>query len=432
MNLEADDVLLLPNDNNHLNRKSMKIQTGLLSLLLLCTSCGVKNTASTDVVKDNFDFASQQLKYAFTEIDSVKNNFTDEQKERLLFAPRNIEPDGSLRLVASRDWCSGFFPGELWYMYEYTKDNYWKQKAEEFTAPVEREKTNAGTHDMGFKVYCSFGNGYRLTGNKEYKEIMLQSATTLITRYKENVGCIRSWDHGRDKWQCPVIIDNMMNLELLYWAFKESGDSIYYNIAVNHARTTMKNHFREDYSSYHVVDYDTITGAVLHKHTHQGYAHESAWSRGQAWGLYGYTMCYRETRLPEFLKQAKQIAGFIFSSKTLPEDLIPYWDYNAPRIPDEPRDVSAAAVTACALYELSTYVSDMSMQYKVWADAILDNLTKNYRARLRGDRGFLLLHSVGSGNHNSEMDVPIIYADYYFLEALLKKAKLEETGSAVL
>ena len=253
----------------------MKIQTGIFSLLLLCSSCGVRNTASTDVVKDNFDFASQQLKYAFTEIDSVKSGFTDEQKERHLFAPRNIQPDGSLRLVASRDWCSGFFPGELWYMYEYTKDNYWKQKAEEFTAPVEREKTNAGTHDMGFKVYCSFGNGYRLTGNKEYKEIMLQSAATLITRYKENVGCIRSWDHNRDKWQCPVIIDNMMNLELLYWAFKESGDSIYYNIAVNHARTTMRNHFREDYSSYHVVDYDTITGAVLHKHTHQGYAHDS-------------------------------------------------------------------------------------------------------------------------------------------------------------
>lgn len=401
-------------------------------MLLVCSSCGVKNATSTDVVKDNFEFASQQLKYAFTEIDSVKASFTDEQKERQLFAPRNIQPDGSLRLVASRDWCSGFFPGELWYMYEYTKDNYWKQKAEEFTAPVEREKTNAGTHDMGFKVYCSFGNGYRLTGNKEYKEIMLQSAATLITRYKENVGCIRSWDHNRDKWQCPVIIDNMMNLELLYWAFKESGDSVYYNIAVNHARTTMKNHFREDYSSYHVVDYDTITGAVLHKHTHQGYAHESAWSRGQAWGLYGYTMCYRETRLPEFLKQAEKIAGFIFSNKTLPEDLIPYWDYNAPRIPDEPRDVSAAAVTACALYELSTYVSDMSVQYKVWTDTILDNLTKSYRARLRGDRGFLLLHSVGSGNHDSEMDVPIIYADYYFLEALLKKAKLEATGSAVL
>lgn len=410
----------------------MKIQIGIFFLLLLCSSCGSKQPVLTDVVKENFDFASQQLKYAFTEIDSAKSRLSDKQKERFVFSPRNIQPDGSLRLVASGDWCSGFFPGELWYMYEYTQDNFWKQKAEEFTAPIEREKMNAGTHDMGFKVYCSFGNGYRLTGKKEYKDIMLQSAATLITRYKKNVGCIRSWDHNRDKWQCPVIIDNMMNLELLYWAFKESGDSVYYKVAVNHARTTMKNHFREDYSSYHVIDYDTITGAVLHKHTHQGYSHESAWARGQAWGLYGYTMCYRETKLPEFLKQAEKIADFIFSSKTLPQDLIPYWDFNAPQIPNEPRDVSAAAVTACALYELSTYVSDMSEQYKLWADVIVENLTKGYRAALRDARGFLLLHSVGSGNHNSEVDVPIIYADYYFLEALLKKAKLEETGSAVL
>lgn len=410
----------------------MKIRTEILLLLLLCSSCETKNNVSTDIVKDNFDFASQQLKYAFTEIDSVKNNFTVEQKERILFAPRNIEPDGSLRLVSSSDWCSGFFPGELWYMYEHTKNDYWKQKAEEFTTFVEREKTNGGTHDMGFKVYCSFGNGYRITGNKKYKDILLQSAATLITRYKEKVGCIRSWDHNTDKWQCPVIIDNMMNLELLYWAFKESGDSIYYNIAVNHAHTTMKNHFRADCSSYHVVDYDTITGAVLHKQTHQGYSDDSAWSRGQAWGLYGYTMSYRESKLPEFLEQAKKIANYIFTNKTLPKDLIPYWDYNAPNIPQEPRDASTASISACALYELSMYDADNATKYKKWADRILENLTKNYRAALNSNRGFLLLHSVGSGNTNLEVDVPIIYADYYFLEALLKKNKLETTGSAIL
>lgn len=409
----------------------MKLQTGFITLLLLCSACEVKQN-NTDVVKNNFDFASQQLQYAFTEIDSAKANLSEKQRESLPVSPRNIQPDGSLRLVASRDWTSGFFPGELWYMYEYTKDNYWKQKAEEFTAPIEREKMNGGTHDMGFKVYCSFGNGYRLTKSKSYRDILLQSAATLITRYKDRVGCIRSWDHSRDKWECPVIIDNMMNLELLYWAFKETGDSTYYKIAVNHARTTMKNHFREDYSSYHVVDYDTITGQVLHKHTHQGYAHESAWSRGQAWGLYGYTMCYRETKLPEFLEQAKHIANYIFTSKTLPEDLIPYWDYNAPDIPNEPRDVSASTVTACALYELSMYDAENASLYKKRADKIMENLTKNYRATLKGDRGFLLLHSTGAASSNSEVDVPIIYADYYFLEGLLKKAKLEETGSAIL
>lgn len=224
-----------------------------------------------------------------------------------------------------------------------------------------------------------------------------------------------------------------MNLELLYWAFKETGDSLYYNIATNHALTTLKNHFRDDFSSYHVVDYDTITGAVLKKQTHQGYAHESAWSRGQAWGLYGYTMAYRETGRPEFLEQAKGIANYIFTNPTLPEDLVPYWDYQAPNIPDEPRDASAAAVSACALYELSMYDKENAPKYKEWADKIVDSLNgENYRAQLNGDHGFLLLHSVGSGNSKSEMDVPIIYADYYFLEALLKKQKLETTGSALL
>lgn len=410
----------------------MKLQLGLLSSVLLLSSCGANKETANDIVKDNFDFASEQLKYAFTEIDSAKAGLSDKERERGAFSPRNIDDNGALHLVASRDWCSGFFPGELWYMYEYTGDDFWKNKAEEFTAPVEREKTNGGTHDMGFKVYCSFGNGYRLTQNPAYRDIMLEAASTLCTRYKDKVGCLRSWDHNRDKWQCPVIIDNMMNLELLYWATKASGDSTYYNIATNHARTTMKNHFRDDNSSYHVVDYDTITGAVLNKHTHQGYAHESAWSRGQAWGLYGYTMCYRETKDESFLDQAKKIADYIFNSPTLPEDKVPYWDYNAPNIPDEPRDASAAAVAACALYELSMYDPDNAEKHIANADKIVESLTNNYRASLNGDRGFLLLHSVGSGNSNSEVDVPLIYADYYFLEALLKKAALAKTGSAVL
>lgn len=409
----------------------MKIKTGILSFLVICGACTSTNDKSVDVVSANFEFADEQLRYAFQEIDSVRLNFSEEQKQKELVSPRNIEADGSLHLVASRDWTSGFFPGELWYMYEYTQDEFWKNKAQEFTLPLEREKLNGRTHDMGFKVYCSFGNGYRLTKDPQYKEVMLQAAATLITRYKDKVGAIRSWDHNTDKWQSPVIIDNMMNLELLYWAFKESGDSTYYHIAVNHARTTMKNHFRDDYSSFHVVDYDTITGQVLNRHTHQGYAHPSAWSRGQAWGLYGYTMCFRETALPEFLEQAKHIATYIFTNKTLPEDLIPYWDYNAPAIPNEPRDVSAATVTASALYELAMYDKENAAQYKEWADTILKNLTDHYRASLNNDRGFLLLHSTGSFPHNTEIDVPIVYADYYFLEALLRKSKLEKTGNAI-
>jgi hypothetical protein len=287
---------------------------------------------------------------------------------------------------------------------------------------------NGSTHDMGFKMYCSFGNGYRLTQNEHYKEILLQSARTLSTRFKPKAGIIRSWDHNRDKWQCPVIIDNMMNLELLFWATKESRDSTFYHIAVSHALTTMKNHFRLDNSCYHVVDYDTITGKILDKNTHQGFSNESAWARGQAWALYGYTMCYRETRLPEFLRQAQKIEEYLFNNKNMPEDLIPYWDFNAPNIPNEPRDVSAATIIASALYELSQYDLKDGKRYKANADKIIENLTNHYRANLYKDNGFLLLHSTGTKPTNTEVDVPIVYADYYFLEALIRKYRLEKTG----
>ena len=407
----------------------MKSKTGLVSILMICTAFS-QAPQKTEVVKDSFDFAARQLEYAFTQIDSVKAVASKKSPKRKLVSPRTIEDDGTLKMVSSGDWTSGFFPGELWYMYEFTQDDYWRKKAQDFTALIEDQKTNRATHDMGFKMYCSFGNGYRLTKDAAYKDILLESATTLITRYKPAVGCIRSWDHNRDKWQCPVIIDNMMNLELLYWAFKETGDSVYYMVATNHARTTMKNHFRDNYSSYHVIDYDTITGKVLHKHTHQGYAHESAWARGQAWGLYGYTMCYRETKLPEFLCRAENIANYIFTNPAMPEDMVAYWDFDAPGIPDEPRDASAAAVMACAMYELSMYNVEKAGQYKKWADTIVESLSRNYRAPLDGDYGFLLLHSTGA--RDFERDVPLIYADYYYLEALLKKAKLEKEGTAIL
>lgn len=403
------------------------------ALLLAMVSC--KTDEKQNLVKNDFDFAANQLTFAMTQIDKAIAEETPESKERRekrnwssLINPRSIGKDGKLELVVSRDWTSGFFPGELWYMYEYTKDEKWEKAARKYTDPLEREKINGTTHDMGFKVYCSFGNGYRLTNDENYKNILLESAYTLISRYKPNAQVIRSWDHSSDKWKCPVIIDNMMNLELLFWAFKESKDSVFYNIAVNHAKTTMKNHFRNDYSSYHVVDYDTITGDVTAKQTHQGYSHESAWSRGQAWALYGYTMCYRETNIPSFLEQAKHVADFIFSNPNMPEDLIPYWDFDAPEIPNEPRDVSAATVIASALYELSLYDTANSQKYVNWANTILENLTNNYLAKSGQDAGFLLLHSTGSKPGNFEVDAPLVYADYYFLEALLRKQKLEETG----
>lgn len=344
------------------------------------------------------------------------------KKKPEVVSPRTIAPDGSLKLIPSNDWTSGFFPGVLWYLYELTGDKKREEQARAFTANIEEEKMNGDTHDMGFKIYCSFGTAYRLTKDPEYKEVIIQAAKTLSTRFNQVVGCIKSWDHNNDKWGYPVIVDNMMNLELLFAATRLSRDSSFYKIAMSHANTTLKNHFRPDFSSYHVLDYDTLTGKVVKKSTHQGFSDESAWARGQAWGLYGFTMCYRETRNPVYLRQAEHIAGFILNNPDLPEDLVPYWDYNAPNIPHEPRDASAAAITASALYELSTYSTNGSYYHKK-ADQILKSLTKNYRSPLGENKGFILLHSTGAKPANSEIDVPIEYADYYYLEALIRSGK---------
>lgn len=413
----------------------MRLKKQIAILALGAGFAGCTPQPATNLIEDNMEFAQQQLRFAFDEIDYAIVNESPESRAKRekngwgeLTNPRNSEPDGTLNLVPSKDWTSGFFPGELWFLYEYTQNNFWKKKAQQHTDILEKEKMNGSTHDMGFKVYCSFGNGYRLTQDEHYKEVLLQSARTLATRFKPAAGIIRSWDHSTAKWACPVIIDNMMNLELLFWATKESKDSTFYRIAVDHARTTMKHHFRPDFSSYHVIDYDTITGQVLKKNTHQGFADESAWSRGQAWALYGYTMCYRETRLPEFLEQAQNIEKYLFTHPNMPEDLIPYWDFDAPGIPDEPRDVSAATVIASALYELSLYDPEKGERYRSNADKIIENLTKHYRAMLKKDNGFLLLHSTGTKPTNTEVDVPIVYADYYFIEALMRKNKLEKTG----
>ncbi|WPU91992.1 glycoside hydrolase family 88 protein [Mucilaginibacter sabulilitoris] len=379
------------------------------------------NAFSQTDVAQAFSFAQKQMALMLKEVDSIKKADPDKS---MLVSPRTLSADGKLVMVASKDWCSGFFPGELWFLYEYSKDKTWMELAKKFSANIEKEKTNGITHDMGFKVYNSIGNGYRLTNDSHYKEVIIEAAKTLSTRFNPVVGSIKSWDN-RPQWKFPVIIDNMLNLELLFEATRLTGDSSYFKIAVAHANTAMKNHFRADYSSYHVVDYDPETGKVLHKQTHQGYADESAWARGQAWGLYGYTMCYRETHNKVYLQQAEHIARFIFSNPNLPADLVPYWDYNDPAIPNVPRDVSAAAITASALYELSTY-SKNGKDYRSKADKIINILSTRYEAPAGSNMGFLLLHSTGHKPNHSEIDVPIIYADYYFLEALLRKQRLNK------
>ena len=386
----------------------------------------------TDV--DNaYAFACKQLTFAIDCANKAKKEEQNAAKRRV--TPRTLRMDGSLALVHPHDWCSGFFPGSLWQVYAYTHDDYWRQQAISFTWPIEEAKWHKGTHDLGFMMYDSFGKAYELTGERSYKDVVLQSAKTLITRYSPKVKSIRSWDHNRDKWQYPVIIDNMMNLEMLFRATQLTGDSIYWKVAVNHANTTLKNHFRPDYSSYHVVDYDSQTGDVRMKCTHQGYSDDSFWSRGQAWGLYGYTMSYRFTKDPAYLKQAEGIAGFFLNLPNMPEDFVPYWDMKAPEVDGlkthvavqgVPRDASAAAIFASGLYELCNYVSaEKSKQYRAIADKIVTSLNNHYQAAPGTACGFLLLHSTGHLPGNSEIDVPLNYADYYYLEALARKATLD-------
>lgn len=346
-----------------------------------------------------------------------------------LVSPRTLE-NNKLKLVASKDWTSGFFPGELWYLFELTKNEKWKQEAIKFTNLIEAEKLNATTHDMGFKVYCSFGNAYRLAPSDNYKAVIIQSAKTLATRFNPKVGLIRSWDHHQEQWKFPVIIDNMMNLELLFEATKLSGDSSYYKIAVTHANNTMKNHFRPDFSSYHVIGYNPETGLVEKKNTHQGFSDASAWARGQGWALYGYTLCYRETKDPKYLKQAENVAKFIFTNKNMPKDLVPYWDFDAPNIPNEPKDVSAATVIASALFELSTYCNQQK-EYLSKANQILKSISENYTSALGTRSGFILDHSTGSKPQNSEVDVPLSYADYYYLEAIVRGNRLKNHQSVI-
>ena len=336
--------------------------------------------------------------------------------------------DGEIVYVPTDDWVSGFFAGTLWYMYELTGAEMWAGHARKHTEILDSIQYLTCHHDVGFMIYDSYGNGLRLKNIPEYKDVCVTTAKSLSTRFRPGAGIIQSWNVDRGwqserGWKCPVIIDNMMNLELLFKATEFSGDSTYAKIAISHADKTMENHFRPDYSCYHVVDYDPETGEVLHRCTAQGYADESAWARGQAWALYGYTTAYRFTGYDRYLRQAENVAGFIFNDPNMPEDLVPYWDFDAPDIPDTYRDVSSAAIIASALYELGYLTGNTSYFEK--ADRIIASLsTPAYRAAQGTNGGFILMHSVGSIPHGSSIDVPLNYADYYFLEALIRKRNI--------
>lgn len=388
--------------------------------LLLTLGCIPAKEKKVDFIEDNIANAVEQH--------TIQTDIIE--KSGKILNPRTVDTEGNIEYIPIDDWCSGFFPGNIWYTYKLTGDGKWLPLARKYTEALDSVKHLKWHHDVGFMIGSSYLNGLRIAGIPEYKDVVVETARSLSTRFRPGAGVIQSWDadrgwQGQRGWKCPVIIDNMMNLELLFEATRLSGDSTFYNIAVSHANTTMANHFREDNSCYHVVDYDPQTGVVRKRQTAQGYADESSWARGQAWALYGYTACYRYTQDEKYLEQAEKVYDFIFNNKNLPEDLVPYWDYDAPNIPDEPRDASAAACTASALYELSTYLPQKG--YKEVADKIMESLgSPAYRAEQGTNGNFILMHSVGSIPHGSEIDVPLNYADYYFLEALIRKRDLEK------
>ena len=397
----------------------MKNYVAICLLSLMVSGCTTTLEPSMEHMVDYaLNRAVEQYKHMYSVMDSIPE-----------MLPRSIDKNGALETSDSYFWTSGFYPGTLWYLYEYTGDEQLKEMASKMSDRVEIQKYNKDNHDVGFMINCSFGNKYRLLGDTSCMDIVTTTARSLSTRYRSAVGCTRSWSHpGTLHWQFPVIIDNMMNLDLLFYATRLTGDDKYKELALTHARTTMKNHFRDDYSCYHVVSYDTITGKPHIKMTHQGYADESAWARGQAWAIYGYTMMARETGSPEYLAQAKHIARFLMNHPNMPADKVPYWDFDAPNIPDAPRDASAAAIMASALIELSQLdKSDEAKSYLDFAEQQVRSLSSpEYLAEKGTNCNFVLKHSTGHLPGNSEVDVPLSYADYYYVEALMRLKKLTE------
>ena len=416
----------------------MKKLIAFAAAAIALASCQTQPKEDYSWIKNGLDVAQQQLMLAAHEAEgtgklprttyqSYDMNFLCEQLERdsatfkdSLRQSAPAEKVGKMKLCTVKDWTSGFFPGSLWYAYELTGNDSLKTEAIEYTNLLNPVRYYRGTHDLGFMINCSYGNALRLTKNDTIAAVMHETADNLCSRFNEGIGCIRSWDFGT--WNFPVIIDNMMNLDLLFTVSKLTNDDKYKNVAITHANTTMKNHFRPDYTSWHVVSYNN-DGTVERKQTFQGKNDDSAWSRGQGWGVYGYTACFRETNDSTYLKFACNIADMIMS-RVKTDDAIPYWDYMAPVTPETPRDASAAAVTASAMLELSTFVAD-GQKYFDYAEKILKSLSSDaYLAKPGTNGGFILMHSTGSLPNGSEIDVPLNYADYY-LEALKRYMDLK-------
>lgn len=405
----------------------MRIKIKYLFTLLVAVSLLSCADPKKEERADNLD---QKVEAAF-KLAAVQYTYLGSRTPAGRYPKTYHDETDSLETSDSGWWCSGFYPGTLLYLDEARQSPDLKKQAYAALKGLEKEQFNESTHDLGFMMFCSFGNANRLEPRPAYDTILLNSAKSLAKRYNAKAKSIKSWDSapwnkaGAD--EIPVIIDNMMNLELLFWASRFSGDKRFYNIALNHANTTMKNHFRNDFSSFHEVIYNKNTGAVVKQITNQGAADSSAWARGQAWGLYGFVVMYRETKDEKYLHQAENIADFILNHPNLPEDKIPFWDFNAPNIPNALHDSSAAAIIASALFELSTHASGAKAAgYRKDAEFMLDNLlTPHYLASPKTNGGFLLMHGVGNMPNQTEVDMPLSYGDYYLVEAMLRYKKMQ-------
>ena len=384
----------------------------LIFALAVLNSCERQETME-ELTSRVFNRAMAQ----FEILDANMDSFTGSDYGTYVY-PRSVNADGTLWTSDYKWWCSGFFPGSLWYVYEYTDNEKFKTLALKYQEGLEPLRYRTDDHDIGFQLMCSFGNCMRITGDTLCKPVILDGANSLATRFNPVVGCTKSWD--TKKYSFSVIIDNMMNLELLFKALELGGPASLKDVAVSHAYTTMANHFREDKSTRHVLDYNPETGELIKVHPGQGLSEDSAWARGQAWGLYSFPMVYRFTQDPKILEHAVAIAEYIIPR--LPEDGIPYWDFDSPDIPDDVRDASAAAIMACGLIELSGYVDEeKSIRYLAVAEKMIRTLaSEEYLAEEGEIYGFLLKHSTGFKLRGSEVDAPLTYADYYFLEALMR------------
>lgn len=406
--------------------KERMMMRGLLTVgavLLFGVSAGA---AHIDELKSKISevFAKSAAHYKALEAAATPRMWSKDGKPMI---PRGFDHEKrEITMDPIHGWRTGHFPGSLWLLHEATGDAFFRDRAIVWTELLEPNRNLDWHHDVGFIIMCSFGNARRILNTDRYDSIIVDSAKALSRRFSDQLGVIRSWGKIGDEKDFLVIPDNMMNLELLTVAERLSGEKRFGKVARSHATVTMKNHFRADGGTYHVLNYSQKDGRIQEIRRGQGASCFTAWSRGQSWAIYGYTMMYRETGDRTYLEFAQKVSDYAINHPNMPEDGIPYWDFGAP---GEERDSSAGAVMAAGLVELSKYGdSGKARGYLDFAAKQLLSLASSAYFSEGNEVGhYLLKHGVGNKPKGSEIDTPLNYGDYYFLEALVRFKELSCT-----